>query len=165
MGWNNGKERAIFDAKMEKQAKELREAGASEELIKELYEYDLNAFNRERAYAEKTVSLNAIMEKQGFRDEQGMNPLLEKNLEEFSTEMEIDHNSTYWWINEMEDPALLRAVLSMTKRQRELITLIVYKGYSQKAIAKMWRVSPSTISNWWGAICDVVAKYRFGNLS
>ena len=99
-----------------------------EEKIEDICTYDRKTHNRNRAFAEQTVSLDAIMEKQGFNDEWGMNPLLEKNMEALSVELEIDHNSTFWWVNELEDPALLEAVLSLTDQQRELITKIVYNG-------------------------------------
>lgn len=133
-----------------------------EEKIEDICTYDRMTHNRNRAFAEQTVSLDAIMEKQGFNDEWGMNPLLEKNMEALSVEMEIDHNSTFWWVNELEDPALLEAVLSLTDQQRELITKIVYNGYSQTEVAKHWGVSQSTISSWWNDVCNIIAEYRFG---
>ena len=162
MGWNNSRETWAFQRRMRLQQKQLEKAGTAEELSKELYDYDLYVKNRDRAYTEHNVSLNAIMEKGGFHDEWGMNPLLEKYREEFSTEMEIDHNSTFWWVNDLEDETLLAAVLSMTDRQRELISLLVFQGYTQKEVAQMWKVTQPLISYWWKAICQIVAEYRFG---
>ena len=56
----------------------------------------------------------------------------------------------------------LRVNVSMTDQQRELITMLVFSGYSQTGAAKLLGVSQSTVSNWWNAICDIVAEYRFG---
>ncbi len=95
MEWNNGREQKIFNEKTAVQKKQMRKAGMPEEKIEEICTYDRKAHNRNRAFAEQTVSLDAIIEKQGFNDEWGMKPLLEKNMQALSVEMEIDHNSTF----------------------------------------------------------------------
>ena len=160
MEWNNGKERRSFFEQVNEDYRLMRESGMSEESIQKMQEFDLESFRRDRAYAEWTVSAHEITEGKSLDDEWGMNPLLRNNLNELSTEIEDACVSPYWWINKLETPYLQEVVFSMTDRQKELITLLVYKRYSQEAVAEMWKVSQQAVSKQWNAICRRIAEER-----
>ena len=157
MGWNNGREQRAFEERMRKQEEQMKALGASEDLIRDLCEYDKAEQGRERAYAERTVSLEAIAEMTECGDEWGMHPLLGKNNDALVTEMEIDRSAELWWFHELESPALIEAVKSLDDEQRELITLIVYNGYTQKEVAAMRGVTQQWISKLWNGVCSVIA--------
>lgn len=160
MEWNNGKERRSFFDQVNEDYRLMRESGMSEENIRKMQEFDLESFKRDRAYAEWTVSVHEITEGENIDDEWGMNPLLRNNLNELSTEIEDACVSPYWWINKLETPYLQEVISSMTDRQKELITLLVYKRYSQEAVAEMWKVSQQAVSKQWNAICRRIAEER-----
>ena len=59
MSWNNGYERKQFDEDQEKQAKEYRKSGMSEEAIAAMHEFDEEAFHSRRAWEEHKQDIAA----------------------------------------------------------------------------------------------------------
>ncbi len=56
MAYNHGKENESFRRKWSKEEKILKEAGMSEEAIKELYEFDLKVLKNNRRFMMHTCS-------------------------------------------------------------------------------------------------------------
>lgn len=160
MSWNNANERRKFEKYWENQEQMLKEAGASDSLIKELHEYDLHVHNRERAYIERTISLDEVLAQNGFRDEWAHNPLSLSDSSVFRVEMRPFEDSECWWINEIKNESLLEALEALNEKQKELISLLVYENRSQKQVAKLWGISQQAISKQWNKICIILAQAK-----
>ena len=161
MSWNNANERRKFEKYWEKQEQMLKEAGATDSLIKELYEYDLHTHNRERAYTERTVSLDEILSANGFCDEWAYNPLSLSDTSIFRVEMRPFESSGFWWIDEIKNESLHEALETLSEKQKELISLLVYENRSQEQVAKLWGISQQAISKQWNTICLILAQARY----
>ena len=59
---------------------------------------------------------------------------------------ESGNKSRYWWVEEIENPNLVRSIRSLSTEQLELLTLVVIDGYGQVEIAELMKVSQSAIS-------------------
>ena len=131
MGWNNAYERKKFEAKQKKQAEEYRALGMSEEQIQIMYEFDLEQFKSERRYRMHTQPLQVEEFEENDADESD-NTLLNEFFDELTCTIETSGDkSRYWWVEEIEDEALARRVKSMASEEIEMITLLVFEGYTQ----------------------------------
>lgn len=62
MNYNKAREERKWQTNKTKEERELREAGAKEEIIQELYEYDWEVFKSDRRYYEKIQDLNPLFD-------------------------------------------------------------------------------------------------------
>ena len=122
----------------EKEMAELKEKylkeGCSEEEFQRYYEMRRADLNRDLAYARKKVSLNSTDDQ---FDDETRNALYKDYLEKLSITMELPSVHKYWWIDDIENPNLLKTLLSFSDEELSLIDLSVYQGLSQTKIAKM----------------------------
>ena len=118
MEWNNGLERKKFEEKMAKQASEYRRLGMSEEQIQAMYEYDKAEFNRERREAIHNQPLLGSIEDM---EEEGQNPLLLRYSDRLSVELEQDEGDPFWWIDTLENEALIKAVRRLSYQEKMLL--------------------------------------------
>ena len=136
MSWNNGYERRKFEAWQKKQAEEYRALGMSEEQIQIMYEFDLEQFRSERICRIHTQSFLP----EDFDEDEDDNEKLsifEKFREVLTTSIEDSYcKSRYWWIEEIEDEELAGRVRKLTSEEIEILTLVVFDGYSQVESAK-----------------------------
>ena len=131
MSWNDGYERKMFAKRQKKQAEEYRALGMTEEQIKEMYEFDLEQFKSERRYRMHTQPLQVEEFEENDADESD-NTLLNEFFDELTCTIETSGDkSRYWWVEEIEDEALARRVKSMASEEIEMITLLVFEGYTQ----------------------------------
>ena len=131
MSWNNGYETKKFEARQKKQAEEYRALGMTEEQIKAMYEFDLEQFKSERRYRMHTQPLQVEEFEENDADESD-NTLLNEFFDELTCTIETSGDKTrYWWVEEIEDEALARRVKSMASEEIEMITLLVFEGYTQ----------------------------------
>lgn len=144
MKWNDGKERAKFEKEHEKLRKEYLAAGMTEEQIRELYEYDLAEYRRSRIEAIHTQELD--FDSAEFNDKETDNPLYQKFLSAISVTMDYSDSSRFGWIEEIEDEELYKAIISLSKKDLELLTKIVIDEMSQPEIARKENVSQQAIS-------------------
>ncbi len=127
MKWNNGLERKKFEEKMAKQASEYRRLGMSEDQIQAMYEYDKAEFNRERREAVHNQPLLGSIEDM---EEEGQNPLLLRYPDRLSVELEQDEGDPFWWIDTLENEALIKAVRRLSYQEKMLLTLVIIEGWS-----------------------------------
>ena len=144
MAWNNKYETKKFNKEQEKLAAKYRAVGMSEEAIAEIQQYDLDFFNSTRRFYEH----NQQIPKEFFDSEdESQSPMNKKFLDRFSVTIEhSDMKSRYWWIEELEDPCLIRAVHKLSPKQLELITLYVYEAFTQDEVSMKLGISQRAVS-------------------
>ena len=146
MSWNNAYETRKFEAKQKKQAEEYSALGMTEEQIQAMYEFDLEQFNSERRYREHTQAfIPDNFDEEDDDDEklsifEKFKDVLTASIEDSGTE------SRYWWVEEIDNHALAKALKNLSQDQIELLTLMVVDGYGQAEIAGIMNVSQSAIS-------------------
>ena len=125
MGFNYGLEKKKFDAEWEKLRREYRAAGMDEAAIQEMYEYDWQGFNAERAYRNHTQS----MPDQRFDDDgdaagDDNSAMLVKFIDRFSVmPRETDEDRRYGWLDEIDSPELSAALHRLSPEDIKLLTL------------------------------------------
>lgn len=146
MSWNNGYETKKFEARQKKQAEEYRALGMTEEQIQAMYEFDLEQFKSERRHRMHTQPLQVEEFEENDADESD-NTLLNEFFDELTCTIETSGDkSRYWWVEEIDNPNLVRAIKGLSVKQIELLTLVAIDGYGQTAIAELLNVSQSAIS-------------------
>ena len=146
MSWNNAYETKKFEARQKKQADEYRASGMAEEQIQAMYEFDLEQFKSERRHRMHTQPLQVEEFEENDADESD-NTLLNEFFDEPTCTIETSGDkSRYWWVEEIDNPNLVRAIKGLSVEQIELLTLVAIDGYGQTAIAELLNVSQSAIS-------------------
>ena len=131
MSWNDGYERKMFAKRQKKQAEEYRALGMTEEQIQAMYEFDLEQFKSERRNRMHTQQFTSSDFDEGEEDD-SESTLFDKFFDELTCTIETSgEKSRYWWIEEIEDEMLARKVRSMASEEIEMITLLVFEGYTQ----------------------------------
>lgn len=126
MSWNNGKERKLFEKRQAILAEQYRSVGMTEEQIQQMYEFDLAVYRSERIFYTHTQALEINFDDEEIGD-------VSNFLLECQTECFRNYSNRYWWVDELE--RLYSAVKNMSDAEKELITLYVFDGYTQKEIA------------------------------
>ena len=148
MGKNYAIERAKFERQQRQQAELYRKLGMDEKQIQTMYEFDLATFRSDWRYEKHTQGLAASSFGDGTQDE-SKSALFEKFLVQLSVQPDDGH-SREWWVEEIENPQLARALKGLSKSDLEFITRIVIEkatqmelteelGISQQAVSKKWR--------------------------
>ena len=131
MSWNDGYERKMFAKRQKKQAAAYRALGMTEEEIKEMNEFDLEQFKSERRNRMHTQQFTSSDFDEGEEDD-SESTLFDKFFDELTCTIETSgEHSRYWWVEEIEDEMLARKVRSMASEEIEMITLLVFEGYTQ----------------------------------
>ena len=148
MGKNYAVERAKFERQQRQQAEQYRKLGMDEDQIQTMYEFDLATFRSDWRYEKHTQGFAASGFGDGTQDE-SKSALFEKFLVQLSVKPDDGH-SREWWVEEIENPQLARALKGLSKSDLEFITRIVIEkatqmelseelGISQQAVSKKWR--------------------------
>lgn len=146
MSWNNAYERKKFEARQKKQAEEYRALGMTEEQIKEMYEFDLEQFKSNRRYYSHTQSFIPDDFDESEDDDEKLS-IFDKFKDVLTTSIEDSGNkSRYWWIEEIDNPNLVKKIKALPQDDIELITLLAFDGYSKTEIAKMLGCQPYHIT-------------------
>ena len=141
MSYNHGRSEKLFAEAWKKLRKEYKEAGMSDEAIEEMYRFDRNVFNRDRAYMEHRHIDSHVYN--GASDEDSGDGVYEPTLA-VSDDLSQEH-SRYWWIEEIENPLILAYIKELSQIDIEIITLCVFEGFEQKAAAEIVGLSPATL--------------------
>lgn len=138
MCWNDGKERKIFEKRQAILAEQYRSVGMTEEQIQQMYEFDLAVYRSERIFNTHTQALEI-----NFADDDDVGEV-SNYLLECQTECFRNYSNRYWWVDELE--RLYSVVKTMSDAEKELITLYVFDGYTQKEISQIRNCDQATIS-------------------
>ena len=113
MAYNYAKEKRRFDAEWKRNERWYRKEGMSEDDIEEMRRFDLEQFNRNRAYESRR-----------------------RPLETACGSCCVQQTSErYGWIDEVSDPRLTERLQRLSERDIELLTLLIYDGLSQTEAA------------------------------
>ena len=141
MEFHNGIERRKLNSTWKRLRIQYREAGMSEEAIQSMYEYDLSVLNSERAYISHTVKIcEPSDEDTGGASER-------KQFERAAAVVDIYHETKtqFAWVGEIKDERLSAGLEKLTKEDLELLTLYIYKGYTELEISKAYNLSQPAI--------------------
>lgn len=143
MEWNNGKERALFEKEQAQLRKEYLAAGMTEEQIQAMREYDESWLKKRRREALHTQELDIrTSEDEDNKD----SPLLKKFLHNFSVEDKHWENDRFGWIEQIENKQLYKAVKGLSDMEKEILTELLYDGFTQSEIAQNFGLNQSSIS-------------------
>ena len=140
MCWNNGLERKKFEKRQAILAEQYRAVGMTEDQIQMMYEFDLAAFRSERIYYTHTQSLEIGNDD----DNEAACDISNFLLEYQQTEIFRDYSNRYWWIDELE--RFYYVAMSLSEKERELITMYVFEGHTQEEMAEILNCPQTTIS-------------------
>lgn len=141
MSWNNGRERKLFEKRQAILAEQYRSVGMTEEQIKKMYQFDLAVFRSERIYYTHTQALEICFD----NDDEDVCDVSNYLLEYHQTSNFRDYSNRYWWVDELE--RLYSVVKKLSDEEKEIITLYVFEGYTQKEIANFLHYPKSTLND------------------
>lgn len=155
MGFNYGLEKRKFTEEWKKLYREYKAAGMSEEDIQDIYAFDLNVFRKNRTECQRTQPLSESSCDDGTEQGESMSALLKKFSSALSVcdEYSFQSDPRFAWVDEMENDELYRKIISLPKRDMDLLTLIAFEGYSQREVAEIRGIAPA-------AICKKIAKLK-----
>ena len=125
MPYYHGSERKKFDGQQRALRELCQHAGMSEAEIHALQRFDLRVFLEERRYREHT---------QPYAEDRA------------AATGPTEGYSRYAWIEEISDPALAKAMKSLTQVDLELLTLYVVDGCNQAEAAACLGISQQNVS-------------------
>ena len=144
MCWNDGYERKRFEEKLKKQRKEYKALGMTDAEIDKVEKIDWEIYRSDRRFYTHTQPLE--YEDSDF-DNDDCNPLYSFFSKELSADVEPDYSNPDWWIEEIENPDLYDCIMGLSKHEKDLITYLVFQGYTQTELARdIFHVSDKTIS-------------------
>ena len=127
MAYNYAREKRKFDAEWKRKALWYRKEGMSEEDIEAIHGFDLAQFNRDRAYESRRRPLETACGSYYIR-------ALETDTGRCS------------WIDEVSDPQLAERLKKLSRRDIELLKLLVIDGHSQAEAASILGIAQQTVS-------------------
>ena len=135
-------EYSIFRQKQEKLRERYKSLGMSEEQIREMYMFDLRQLNRDLAYRRhvQCVGLDSEIETQSRRS------FLCKDDDRLSVTQKSDETRPLWWLDEMEDEALVNKLKMLSTEELNLIDMLVFQGLSQTEIGTRLKISQAAVS-------------------
>ena len=142
MAINFALERKRFREEQERLRRKYEALGMTKEQIREMYEFDLHQFNRDIAYSRHTQQL---IPESGLEMED-MNSLLHKFEDELTVTQEPDETRPLWWLDEIEDEALLESLLQLSEEDLLLIDRIAFREQTQTEISIELKVTQPSVS-------------------
>lgn len=144
MGFNYAKERRKFDAEWKKLRKEYEQAGMADDVIDQLYQFDLETFRSWRNYSVRTQRMPDMYIE--TENEEEYSSLLKK-FNTLSTSFdESDFSGRYAWTDTVNDSQLAERIKRLNTQDLEILTLYAIFGYSQSKIAQIMACNQSVIS-------------------
>lgn len=142
MGFSYALERKRFEGKWANLRKEYEKAGMSQETIDLLYQFDLETFRSERAYANHTLPLPS----EYIGDGSEYTAIFRKLANSAVSFDESDFSGQYAWVDTIEDQRLVLALRKLSAKELELITFLVLEEHTQQELARKWGCSQAAIS-------------------
>ena len=127
MAYNYAKEKRKFDAEWKRKASWYRKEGMSEDDIEEMRRFDLEQFNRDRAYESRRRPL-------------------ETACGSCYTLMPERNSGRGGWIEELSDPRLSAKLRELPEADLELLTLLCVDGCSHTQAAHVLGFTQQAVS-------------------
>lgn len=146
MSWNNALAYRKFKDEQAHLFLQYRAAGMTEEQIRAMYDFDLAAFNSERAFrTHNQPLLEQALDK--FDCEESDNALLNKNMDALCVTIDDSgYHSRYWWLEEISNAELAAELKILSAEDLKLLTRFVFEQVTQKELAAIYGVSQQSIS-------------------
>jgi RNA polymerase sigma factor (sigma-70 family) len=143
MGFNYGLEKRKFDAEWQKRADEYSAAGFDAVGIQAIRDYDWEMFKarRRNVNREQELPVDAISDDEG----NNLSKLHQNFISLSSTFDETAFTGRYDWIESIDNPVLADSLKRLDDSDKELLTLLVFDGYTQTEIAKMMSCTKQTL--------------------
>ena len=143
MSWNNGLNKTKFNKTQKEQENKYRQNGMTEEQIQIMRKFDLEVYNSDRRFAEHTQE---IINDDGF-DGETKNPLLKNYYEQEWTKQGNGQAHSLNWLDEISNPALIKAIESLSKEDQEILTQVAIYGHSHEEVARSLHTSRQCITS------------------
>lgn len=127
MAYNYAKEKRKFDAEWKRRELWYRKEGMSENDIGEIRRFDLEQFNRDRAYESRRHPLETACGSCHFQHSK-------------------PSPGRYGWVDEINDPYLAERLRELSNGNLELLTLIAIEGKTFREVAEIFSCSHQNIS-------------------
>lgn len=161
MSWNNGLERKKFEAEWRKTEEKYIAAGMTSDAIEEMRSFDWDLFKKRRIAAihEQAMTSSRFDDD---TDDDSQSALLEKFLDVMSINGKtIDNHSKDWWIEEIDNPELAKAILELSECDKEMILMICFEGFSLKEFALKKELPYRTAKYRLSVLKKKIKKYLF----
>ena len=155
MGFNYAREKAKFETEWKKKAESYRLAGMSEESIQILRDAAWNEFKSDRNYALHTQQYPS----EGLNDEKDASSLFNKFSSLIDSFSEEDLFERYSWLDAVDNPDLIHKLKQLDTEKLEMITLVVYEGYTQKEAAMLMEIPYRTFKYHWKLLKDLLKNF------
>ncbi|MDE6664254.1 MAG: hypothetical protein K2K46_13060 [Lachnospiraceae bacterium] len=146
-GYNYGYNRKNLEDEFSEMEGACREAGMSEDRIKEIHRLLLDQLNSDRRYYTHTFSYDGLKFPNG--DESGVdnNPLMKTCLNQFNAiPIEISDWRRTVWIEDLDSDEIIAWARALDEDDFQMITFLAVDCLNQTEIAKMWGVTVPAIS-------------------
>lgn len=147
MKFNYQSEKRKFDERWKEVERICRESGMSEAAIRELKEYDLAEFRRERIFCLHNQYINEYEFDDGSESDENKNPYLMKYGEQLTKEDTYFMNDRYGWIQQLDDEELIAKVIDLGEERIELLTQYVFEECTQKELADSYGITRSSVAD------------------
>ena len=159
MGYNHGLEEKKFEARWKKLRVEYAAAGMSKDAIDAMEEFDREQMNQDRRYYENTQGYD-FRKADGTAEENKSKSYLQKFGERLHVEAKITNpDRRDAWIDELDDENLVSAVKALSPDEINLLTMLVYEGYTHKQISRVYGKGRSSITEKIGRIAKKIKKF------
>lgn len=163
MKYNHALEEKKFNKRWEMLAKEYKEAGMSEEVMQQMWEFDRKEFNSNRVFCIHNQYMELAVKKDGELLEERKSLIGKKYIDNFTTEISsLSTSSRYGWMDEIENEMLFKVIRELKQEDIELLTLFVFDGYTVVEIAKIQGVSHQFISKKITRLKKILKNFKKG---
>lgn len=146
MAWNNKAKRIQFEQKQKLLADEYRSLGMSEQAIHDMYEFDLSVLRSDRRFYSHNQSIENLKAFEGGEsvNREFLYQLIPNTLAVSDDDLCL--HSSDWWVEEIADESLAKAVKSLSMEQIHLLTLYVFEQMTEKELASVYGIAQQNIS-------------------
>ena len=142
MAIHRGNVRRNFMKTQQKLRRQYEEAGMTEEQINALYEYDLGQMNRDIAFAMHTIPLQSVVENSESSD----TSYNRKLAEAFAVQQTPSMTSRFWWLDEIDNPALVAGLMKMSVAELTLIDCLAFSDLTQHETSELLGITQGRVS-------------------
>lgn len=137
-----GNVRRNFLKTQQKLRRQYEEAGMTEEQINALYEYDLCQMNRDISFAMHTIPLQSVVENSESSD----TSYNRKLAEAFAVQQTPSMTSRFWWLEEIDNPALVAGLMEMSVAELTLIDCLAFSDLTQHETSELLGITQGRVS-------------------
>lgn len=150
MGFNYAKEKTKFERQWTAIRKQCEEAGMEQEAIEDLHDFDRDWFKSQRRYITHLVDLP---------EDTAVEAILQASTGTIPGDIPMPcAGYCYQWLDEIEDERLLQQLMLLSADNIDLLTRLVFEGYTQCEIAQQKKQNQKSISRQFQQIRKTLEK-------